>query len=165
MSLWLLVCCALVGLALRFWWKHTQRLVSAASRAERPRPTPLYRGVSIKPQQDSCAGARQIAGKRFLACAAPLLPIDNCDSSACRCRYARFDDRRQDQRRGWNAIQQGFAAGPTADDRRNGSDRRGSLQFVAGMQQASLARCRPSRPATVLGDRAESVAQPRAMER
>jgi len=107
---------------------HTAFDTRTASRAERPRPTPPYRGVSIKLQEDSCAGARQIAGKRFLACAAPLLPIDNCDSSTCRCRYARFDDRRQDQGRGWNAISRALllvprlmiaAAAATAEDRRS----------------------------------------------
>lgn len=64
-------------------------------------PHPSYSAVSIEPRRDSCCKAvLEIAEKRLLISDAPVLPLDACDRYAdCQCRYKKWDDRRQDDRR------------------------------------------------------------------
>ncbi len=59
-----------------------------------------YRGVQINADgEDCCAAVLAIAGTRFLAHQVPKLPLENCESSNCRCSFELFDDRRTDLRR------------------------------------------------------------------
>ncbi|WP_299070975.1 hypothetical protein, partial [Accumulibacter sp.] len=51
--------------------------------------------------------------------------LDACDSSACGCRYARFEDRRHDERRRYNPVLRGFGAAAGDVELRIGVDRRG----------------------------------------
>ncbi len=60
-----------------------------------------YHAVSIKPGQQSCEGAKQFAGIRFLSAKVPRLPLPDCQAPVCTCRYSHFADRRSvDDRRG-----------------------------------------------------------------
>jgi len=129
MSIWILFPFAFVGASLWLWWKRTRRVPSPVPGAERAHPLQPYHCVSIKPHDEACAGARLIEGRRFLPYAAPLLPMNVCDSSSCRCRYAHYDDRRHDERRSWNAILHGFAAAPGDVERRSCADRRRSPEY------------------------------------
>lgn len=65
-----------------------------------------YHAVGIKPGHESCEGAKQLAGMRFLAAKAPALPLRDCDAAECRCSYVHFADRRTgEDRRGMRAWQ------------------------------------------------------------
>jgi hypothetical protein len=80
-----------------------------------------YHAVSIEPGSNACSAIRKLEGKRFLASAAPMLPLSNCGSSKCHCRYQHFQDRRANRDRRVNF------ANPHAHlmtDRREGSGRR-----------------------------------------
>ena len=86
-----------------------------------------YHAVSIRVGLESCKAARDLEGRRFLATAAPRLPLAECDILECNCRFAHHDDRRSghDRRSPFGAS--GIAAGTGAyrQERRAGSDRRG----------------------------------------
>ena len=58
-----------------------------------------YHAVTIAPGPRACAPAQAMRGKRFLSREAPVLPLKNCGSTECTCRYEHHDDRRQAQRR------------------------------------------------------------------
>jgi len=55
----------------------------------------LYQAASINAGGCACAAVEELAGKRFLAEQAPRLPLANCDSLHCQCRYVRHEDRRE----------------------------------------------------------------------
>ena len=55
----------------------------------------LYHAVSIRPGETCCAAAKQFGRMRFLADKAPRLPLPECDSAECACRYSHFADRRE----------------------------------------------------------------------
>jgi hypothetical protein len=60
-----------------------------------------YHAVSIKPGQQSCEGAKQFAGIRFLSAKVPRLPLPDCQAPVCTGSYSHFADRRSvDDRRG-----------------------------------------------------------------
>ena len=60
-----------------------------------------FRAVAITPGwEGACPRVKSYAGKRFLARSAPALPLKDCDYPTCTCRYVKFDDRRQEPRRG-----------------------------------------------------------------
>jgi hypothetical protein len=62
---------------------------------------PAYKAVSVVAKKGQCCEAvLEYVGKRFLASEVTTLPIDACDRYAqCQCRYKKWDDRRQDERR------------------------------------------------------------------
>lgn len=85
-----------------FWARITGKAtpVKESAKAEQSVTVHEYRGVSVIATEDDCCQAvRGIAGKRFLADEAPRLPLNDCDAAVCRCKYKRFDDRREDSRR------------------------------------------------------------------
>jgi len=55
--------------------------------------------VSIEPGPKACAESRELEGRRFLASAAPMLPLRGCSSPACKCHYTHFKDRRSNRDR------------------------------------------------------------------
>ena len=61
-----------------------------------------FRAVSVVPNSRNCCEAVQaIVGIRFLSKDVPMLPLAECDRfDQCACKYAHWDDRRQDDRRG-----------------------------------------------------------------
>ena len=59
-----------------------------------------YQAVSIAHGLVNCQAVRDIQGKRFLASEAPMLPLEDCtESNDCMCKYQKWDDRRQEDRR------------------------------------------------------------------
>jgi hypothetical protein len=85
-----------------FWAKLTGKATPAReSRQTQENVTHHeYRGVSvIAAEDDCCQAARDIIGKRYLTDEAPRLPLSDCDAAVCRCKYKRFDERREDLRR------------------------------------------------------------------
>lgn len=84
-----------------------------------------FHAVSIRFGAGACAASRDLHGRRFLSGTAPALPLENCSSDDCQCRFVHFSDRRGgDDRR--HPFQKGYGgSAPRRDeDRRHLSDRR-----------------------------------------
>jgi hypothetical protein len=62
----------------------------------------LYASAAVVTQGDQCCeAAAAIAGQRFLTAETPMLPLEGCTRmDACQCKYQKYSDRRQDDRRG-----------------------------------------------------------------
>ena len=79
------------------WLIMRQRRYAAEANAPAPKPDTAktaYHAVSIKFEANACDAAKAMTGRRFLASAAPRLPLPDCDMLECRCRFAHHDDRR-----------------------------------------------------------------------
>jgi hypothetical protein len=63
------------------------------------KPVNLYHAVTIAPGPRACTAARELRGRRFLSREAPVLPLKNCGSAECECRYEHYEDRRKGGRR------------------------------------------------------------------
>lgn len=61
----------------------------------------LYASAAVVTQEDQCCeAAASVAGQRFLTAEVPMLPLEGCTRvDACSCKYQKFSDRRQDDRR------------------------------------------------------------------
>ena len=80
-----------------------------------------YHAVSIETGSNYCEQARELDGQRFLAAAAPELPLRECGgATACACRYIHHNDRRSTQRR----VQPHNPYGHKMNERRAGGGRR-----------------------------------------
>jgi len=65
-----------------------------------PRKAPnKFHAVTIAPGLRACAAARALRDQRFLSRDAPPLPLKDCGSAQCECRYEHYDDRRKGGRR------------------------------------------------------------------
>jgi len=65
-----------------------------------PRKQPKrFHAVSVVAGRHACAAARALRDQRFLSRDAPPLPLKNCGSPQCECRYEHYDDRRKGNRR------------------------------------------------------------------
>ena len=105
----------------------------AETAAEQPtrtsrRKNTTYHAVSITFEENACMAAREMAGRRFLATAAPRLPLPDCDVLECRCRFAHHDDRRsgKDRRTPFGPAGRLSATGKFEEEQRTGRDRRES---------------------------------------
>ena len=64
------------------------------------KPDTQFHAVSLKFPATACDAAKAMEGKRFLSSAAPRIPLPECDSLECKCRFIHHKDRRQgDDRR------------------------------------------------------------------
>jgi hypothetical protein len=60
--------------------------------------TRKYHGVTIASGSHCCGAVNALDGMRMLATHAPTLPMSNCTMpAACRCRFRKFADRREDE--------------------------------------------------------------------
>ena len=116
-------------LLVAIWWLvRKRRAANEAKAAPRFQPRSkktAYHAVSIAFQSDACDAARSMAGRRFLATAAPKLPLPDCDAEKCRCRFAHHDDRRsgRDRRSPFSPGQVG-GTGRFEREKRVGTGRR-----------------------------------------
>ncbi len=81
--------------------------------------------VSIRAGLLPCDAVRQLGDHRFLSDEAPPLPLSDCDSERCECRYRHHADRRQNEDRRLpfqTAIQ--VMTAQLGDERRRTADRR-----------------------------------------
>jgi hypothetical protein len=74
--------------------------------AEPPAPAKVRRGsiqpwhaVTIAAPASACQAAQACKGKRYLSRDAPRLPLAECDTAQCECKYRHFPDRRGSTRR------------------------------------------------------------------
>lgn len=96
-----------------------------------PDKTSIYHAVSLKYSSNACDAAKAMTGRRFLASAAPQLPLPDCDAMECRCQFAHHADRRSGMDRR-SPFKPGVLAGGTGSfktERRNGRDRRKSADL------------------------------------
>ena len=59
---------------------------------------PSYRSVSIVCGSGACESAKALSEKRFLSSEAPMIPLPDCNSSTCTCKYVHYQDRRKQSR-------------------------------------------------------------------
>lgn len=85
-----------------------------------------FHSVSIDCSKYACDAAKAMAGKRFLASAAPRLPLPDCSFPECQCVFTHYDDRRTKHDRR-SAFSGGGSTGMTGKheaERRERTDRR-----------------------------------------
>jgi hypothetical protein len=85
-----------------------------------------FHGVSVKPGQQACKAAQDLAGQRFLPDEAPAMPLAACDREKCQCGYSHHGDRRdrEDRRSGWGTFGGFTPSIPGGNRRARSPDRR-----------------------------------------
>jgi hypothetical protein len=111
------------------WLVVRIRRNNAAEKVEsmpKSRNTGEYHSVAIKYAKNACDAAKAMTGRRFLATAAPRLPLPECNYSECSCTFAHYDDRRsrKDRRSPFAAGSASGATGKHGVERRERNDRR-----------------------------------------
>jgi hypothetical protein len=102
-----------------------------------------YQAVSIQPSLCACRAAQSLADKRYLCREAPVFPLVDCNKGGeCECKYKRWEDRRQEDRRApfATAGDQYFAHG----NRRDSNDRRIRDPSVSAPVSAPTSTAKPS---------------------
>lgn len=128
MSLPLFVLTAVLLVAV--WWLWRMRRSASVTETERASPASrkktAYHAVSIKHARDACVAAKALSGRRFLATAAPQLPLPDCDAKQCKCQFLHHQDRRSgnDRRSPFGSGRGMDATGSFKPDNRIGRDRR-----------------------------------------
>jgi hypothetical protein len=76
------------------------RRLRKAPASSTPSRARYFHAVAIIAKTSSCEPARAKHGARYLSREAPPLPLPTCPwPEKCPCRFEKFDDRRQDDRR------------------------------------------------------------------
>lgn len=85
-----------------------------------------YHAVSIRFEKYACDAAKEMSGRRFLANAAPRLPLPECDRADCQCRFTHYQDRRSghDRRSPFAGAGFGGGTGSFTKERRERRERR-----------------------------------------
>ena len=112
------------------WWMIRLRRSPPAedipSSATQKPGSSQYHAVSIRVDSRACRSAKEMVGRRFLATAAPKLPLPGCELIDCECKFLHHQDRRAnlDRRSPFAAGRLGGATGTFESEQRKGSDRR-----------------------------------------
>lgn len=118
----------LVVLLLGWLFVRHRKQVQEASKSATPnsRKNTAYHAVSIKFDANACNAAKEMAGRRFLANAAPRLPLPECNALECRCNFAHHKDRRvhKDRRSPFSGAKYSDGSGSFEKERRERLDRR-----------------------------------------
>jgi hypothetical protein len=87
-----------------------------------------FRAVSIKAGTSPCAAVKALQDERFLIGAVPHIPLAECGSKSCTCKYVHHEDRRRpdDERRAPAALTTDLYASIGNEERR--TRRRGRRQ-------------------------------------
>jgi len=113
--------------------RRGKKEVQDAAVVKKPDETSLFHAVSIKYSSSACNAAKAMTGRRFLASAAPRLPLPECDALECRCGFAHHADRRsgEDRRSPFNTGR--FVGGTDAllAERRERGDRRRKIAKIS----------------------------------
>jgi len=121
----------ILALLVAIWWLLKKRKEGVAEAPNSPAAQAKtgdsqFHAVSIKTSGHACRAAQEMSGRRFLATAAPRLPLPECDVLECNCRFAHHDDRRSHKDRR-SPFRPGGVAGSTgaySSEQRGGKDRR-----------------------------------------
>ena len=81
-----------------------------------------FRAVSIKAGSAACAEVQALEGERFLIGTVPHIPLAECGSKSCTCKYVHHEDRRHpdDERRAPAALTTDLYASTGNEERRGG---------------------------------------------
>ncbi len=106
--------------------------VKEASTIKRVDITSAFHAVSLKYSSNACDAAKAMTGRRFLASAAPRLPLPDCDALECRCGFAHHSDRRTgtDRRNPFSSVHYGGGTGTVKAERRSRKDRRHRADYA-----------------------------------
>ena len=113
---------AIVLLAAVGVWRWSRRAPTRAAAQRAPQSAKRFGAVEIRLRSNSCKAARALEGQRFLAHQAPALPLPGCTASHCTCSFAKFSDRRTEDRR--LDYEGGHASAFLTKERRDRNDRR-----------------------------------------
>lgn len=122
----------IVALLIAIWWLVRKRREAVAEDTKTEvRPVSAnaqFHAVSIKYSGRACEAAKNMSGRRFLATAAPKLPLPKCDVLDCTCRFAHHKDRRagRDRRSPFGAGGAAAGTGAYNSEQRDGKERRRS---------------------------------------
>ena len=107
--------------------------VLEAATLKKPDETSLFHAVSLKYSSSACNAAKAMTGRRFLASAAPRLPLPECDALECRCGFAHHADRRsgEDRRSPYNTGRFIGGTGTLPAERRERRDRRRNVAEIS----------------------------------
>lgn len=85
-----------------------------------------FHAVSLKSPPNACNAAKAMEGERILSADAPLIPLADCDSPSCKCRFVHHKDRRagDDRRNPWAPGFGGNSTGSYEKEQRKSTDRR-----------------------------------------
>tara|TARA_R110001592_G_scaffold363371_1_gene685551 strand:- start:171897 stop:172316 length:420 start_codon:yes stop_codon:yes gene_type:complete len=131
--LFLLVVVVLAILVFRFLRssaKPAARTASGPKRLHRAKAvtagTNAYHAVSVISGPGACQQALALADKRFLPAELPQLPLADCTSNNCQCKFMHFDDRRDSEsdKRAPTALRSELYTASGKPERRAGGGRR-----------------------------------------
>jgi len=113
--------------------RRGKKEVQEAAAVKKPDETSLFHAVSIKYSSSACNAAKAMTGRRFLASAAPRLPLPECDALECHCGFAHHADRRsgEDRRSPFNTGRFVGGTGTLPAERRDRRDRRRDVAEVS----------------------------------
>jgi len=129
MLVWLIILSGLLGVVAWFFWRARAQPAPMRDKPQADSQQACDGGCGRRGKEAWAAG-REVGGQRFLARDAPRLPLRGCDVDPCQCRYAHFDDRREDERRQIHALQRGFIDAVGSRERRGERERRRSVEFA-----------------------------------
>jgi hypothetical protein len=89
---------AIVLLAAVGIWRWSRRGRTRTAVQRTPQSAKQFGAVEIR-LRSPCKAARALEGQRFLAHEAPTLPLPGCTAARCACSFAKFSDRRTEDRR------------------------------------------------------------------
>lgn len=100
--------------------------VQETSATRRVKNTAAFHAVSLKYSSNACDAAKAMTGRRFLASAAPRLPLPDCDALECRCGFDHHADRRtgKERRNPFSSVHYAGGTGTFKAERRSKEDRR-----------------------------------------
>ena len=96
MGLLLLSLVVIAAVVARYWYRT--KLVARLPAATHQQSNPFH-AVTVRYRKGACEAVRALEAKRFLAKAAPRLPLPNCTAKNCGCRFVHYDDQRDAERR------------------------------------------------------------------
>ena len=119
-----------LALLVSIWWLVRKRRKAsdeaAKTQVRQTSANTQFHAVSIQFSGRACEAAKNMTGRRFLATAAPKIPLPDCDVLDCSCRFTHHKDRRagRDRRSPFGPGGIGGATGAYESEHRDGSDRR-----------------------------------------
>ena len=120
---------ALLGLAAgAYLFLKTRKSSDSGGEATRKRLTKEppsagheFHAVAVRfDSKTACEAVEALKGERFLSNEVPSLPLPECDSADCRCRYLHFEDRRDgddDRRLATSALRESSGEADRRDTR------------------------------------------------
>lgn len=120
----------ILGLLVAIWWLIRKRREGSAdvsrTQLQQKKASTQFHAVSITYAGRACDAAKNMSGRRFLASAAPKLPLPECDILECGCRFSHHEDRRsqKDRRSPFGPGGTSGATGSFDAEQRGGADRR-----------------------------------------